>query len=262
MVSITIDCEEWNSPYLRGKKDPDNFNTAFSRMGNQNLLKLFKKHNIKATFFITGFYAEREKESLKQITEEGHEIASHGYEHHYRKNPKLNLESDIQKSKRILEKISQQKIIGFRTPQMQYSQKLLYILEKLGFKYDSSLHPAFLPGYYCNQSSPLKIHQPISHLKIKEIPTAVMPLTRLPIAWMFMRNLGLSYTQLAIDGLIKRNINPNLYVHSWEFTKVKSKHVPFYFTRNTGKKFLRLMDKFITANLKKNRTFLRLKDII
>ena len=85
-ICITIDCEEWNSPALRGKKDAEHNSTAYSRLGNERLLELFHKHNIKATFFITGYYAEHEPEDVKRIAQAGHEIACHGYEHHYRGN--------------------------------------------------------------------------------------------------------------------------------------------------------------------------------
>jgi len=260
MVSITIDCEEWNSPHLRGKQDPDHNNTRFSRLGNEKLLALFRKHNIKATFFITGFYADHEPEDVQRIAAEGHEIACHGYEHHYR-NRVFDIETDVKKAKETLERISGTKVVGFRSPQAQYSQKLLEVLDQAGFVYDSSLHPAYLPGYYNHRHLPLNIHKP-STLAITEIPVAVMPRSRLPIVWMFMRNLGVWYTQLGVNALVKKNINPNLYFHSWEFTKMRSKTVPFYFTRHTGQRFVRMLEKFIILNKKKGREFVTLGETV
>ena len=250
MVSITVDCEEWNSPALRGKEDSDNNNTEFSRKGNEKLLELFAKNNVKATFFVTGFYAEREPESVRKIAEMGHEIACHGYEHHYRRRV-FDVLEDVKKGKEVIEKITGVVVKGFRAPQVQYSEKLLRVLDDVGFVYDSSLHPAFLPGYYNNKKFPLKIHHPIEGLKIKEIPVGVMPISRLPIVWMFMRNIGAWWTQLGVNGLLRRGVNPNIYVHSWEFTEMKSKHVPFYFTRKTGGDFLKILERFIVKNKKK-----------
>ncbi|MAF99184.1 MAG: hypothetical protein CMH61_01085 [Nanoarchaeota archaeon] len=258
-MHLTIDCEEWNSPHIRGIQDKDNFNTEYSRLGNERLLKIFNHHDIKCTFFVTGFYAEKEPENVKEIIEHGHEVASHGYEHHYR-NRVFDIEADVKKSKRILEKITKNKVIGFRAPQVQFSMKLLQILKKLNFKYDSSLHPAFLPGYYPykNITLPLHIHEPLPGLK--EVPIATLPNTRFPIVWLFQRNLGNWYTQLGVNGLERKKINPVIYMHSWEFAKIKSKHVPFYFTRRTGLKFCKQIDKFIKKN---NRFgFGRVKDNI
>lgn len=44
-------------------------------------LDLFKKENVKATFFIGGCWAEKNKEIVKKIYDEGHEIGNHGYNH-------------------------------------------------------------------------------------------------------------------------------------------------------------------------------------
>ncbi len=244
MVSITIDCEEWNSPVLRGIKDKNHNNTSFSRIGNERLLKLFSKYEAKATFFITGYYASLEKENVKQILEEGHEVALHGYEHHYR-NRKFDVEKDIVKGKKVLEKITGEKVKGFRAPQVQYSLRLLEVLKKHGFQYDSSLHPAFLPGYYNNSNYPLRIHNVNG---LKEIPLAVMPKLRLPISWMFMRNLGVNYTQMGVNALVRKKINPVLYFHSWEFVRMPKSGLPSYLTRNTGLKFLKMLEKIVKKN--------------
>ena len=244
-ICITIDCEEWNSPAL----------------GNERLLELFHKHNIKATFFITGYYAEHEPEDVKRIAQAGHEIACHGYEHHYR-GREFDVEADVKRGKEALERISGVPVKGFRAPQAQYSQRLLQAVAQAGFVYDSSLHPAWLPGYYNHSSLPLGIHQPLSGAELKEIPVAVMPLTRLPIVWMFMRNMGVWYTQLGVSGLVKRGICPNLYFHSWEFTEMKSRNVPWYFTRRTGEPFLKMLEKFIVLNKEKGRAFVRLGKMV
>ncbi|SET40177.1 probable sporulation protein, polysaccharide deacetylase family [Salinibacillus kushneri] len=46
-----------------------------------SMMKILKKHNIKATFFIDGKWAQENVDLLKMIDEEGHEIGSHGYNH-------------------------------------------------------------------------------------------------------------------------------------------------------------------------------------
>ena len=245
MIALTIDCEEWNSPLLRGRFVKENNNTDFSREGNKNLLKLLDKYNIKATFFVTGYFAEREKRQVKEILKKGHEIACHGYSHFYRGNKNLDIENDVRKSKKIIEKITKKKVLGFRAPQMQFSLELIKILDKQGFRYDSSIHPAFLPGYYYNFNYPLNVYKPIKELKIKEIPAASMPFLRLPINWIFMRNLGYRWTNLGINALLKKDIVPVLYFHSWEFTKIKSKNVSYLFRRNTGKKFSLELEKLL-----------------
>lgn len=258
MIALTIDCEQWNSPLLRGKDVAENNNTQFSKKGNEHILRILDKFKIKATFFVTGYFAEREPAQVKKIFSKGHEIACHGYNHFYRGNKKFDLEEDILKSKRIIEDIIGKKIIGFRAPQLQFSLMLLKILNKAGFRYDSSLHPAFFPGVCNNARYPIGIYKPIDDLF--EIPLGVMPFTRLPISWVFMRNIGNWWTKLGCSMLLSKNIVPNLYVHSWEFIEMKSEYVPFYFTRNTGKVFCRKLEDFIGFFGKQK--FIRLCDIL
>ena len=47
----------------------------------KKILELFKKYNVKATFFTLGYIAEKFPDLIHEIIEEGHEIGSHGYSH-------------------------------------------------------------------------------------------------------------------------------------------------------------------------------------
>lgn len=258
MIAITVDCEQWNMPALRGKNVPENDNTDFSREGNEHLLEILKKFGIKATFFITGYFAEREERQVKKIVSQGHEIASHGYSHNYRVHPNIDLKEDVKKSKDVLEEITGLKIFGFRAPQLQFSFRLLKVLGKLGFKYDSSLHPALVPGFYNNSRYPLYPYKPFN-LDIKEIPIAAMPYLRLPIGWIWLRNLGCWWTNIGIKLLLRNDIPAVIYVHSWEFTEIKSSNVPFYLIRNTGNKFRLEFTKFLNAF--QHHDFVKLSEI-
>ena len=259
MIALTIDCEQWNCPLLEGKKVEENDDTSFSKRGNEVLLDLLDKYNIKATFFVTGFFAEKELEQVKIIKKKGYEIACHGYNHYYRGNKELNMKQDIIKAKEILENITKESVKGFRAPQLQYSTKLIKILDDLGFKYDSSLAPLYLPGCYNNLGKPTKIFKPIENRNITEIPISVSPF-RLPISWMFIRLFGISRTIARCKKLLKKKITPVLYVHSWEFIKMKSKYVPFYYNYRTGKSFVESIEKFICEF--KNISFVTLENLI
>ena len=259
MIALTIDCEQWNCPLLEGKKVKENNETSFSKKGNEIILDLFAQHNIKATFFVTGYFAEKEPEQVKTIKKEGHEVACHGYNHFYRGNKNLDIKQDIVKAKDILEKLVGENLKGFRAPQMQYSKQLLEILNDLNFKYDSSLHPCYLPGYYNNSSKPIKIFKPIENRSIVEIPASVSPF-RLPINWLFTRLFGINRTIACCKSLLKNKKTPVLYMHSWEFIEMRSKYVPFYYNFRTGKPFIKNIEKFICEF--KNAPFVPLEKLI
>lgn len=71
--------------YYKGSKETDTI--AFGcniDWGNEfipEMLNIFKKEDIKITFFPTGQWAEKNGEILKLIEKEGHEIGNHGYSH-------------------------------------------------------------------------------------------------------------------------------------------------------------------------------------
>lgn len=49
------------------------------------MLALFKKHDVKVTFFPTGRWAGLHPETVRQLIEEGHELGNHGYRHDHPK---------------------------------------------------------------------------------------------------------------------------------------------------------------------------------
>src|SRR5258708_36744436 len=50
-------------------------------VGAPRLLKLFKKYNLKTTWFIPGHSIETFPEQTRMVVEDGHEIGIHGYSH-------------------------------------------------------------------------------------------------------------------------------------------------------------------------------------
>ncbi|NLJ79190.1 MAG: polysaccharide deacetylase family protein [Tissierellia bacterium] len=46
-----------------------------------SMLQLFKKYDVRITYFVTGRWAEKSPELLKAMYDHGHEIGNHGYRH-------------------------------------------------------------------------------------------------------------------------------------------------------------------------------------
>lgn len=110
-----------------------------------HVLDLLDRHQVKATFFVLGWVAEREPALVRQIQESGHEIASHGYSHKlvYRQSPE-KFREETRRSKKILEDITGKPVIGYRAASYSITAKSLWALDILveeGFKYDSSVFP-------------------------------------------------------------------------------------------------------------------------
>lgn len=107
------------------------------------ILDIYHKHDIYSTFFITGYFAEKFPEAVKQIYNAGHEIGCHGYSHdHTAGFDILNLKQQkehLAKAKRILEDIISNEVTSFRSPALRTNKYTVKALIETGFKIDSSV---------------------------------------------------------------------------------------------------------------------------
>jgi probable sporulation protein (polysaccharide deacetylase family) len=99
------------------------------------MLEIFKENNIKVTFFITGRWAEKNRELLVKIKEEGHEIGNHGYSHKLptKTNKKENIK-EIKRTEEAIYKALSHKTNLFAPPAGDYNKETLEIAENLGYK--------------------------------------------------------------------------------------------------------------------------------
>lgn len=109
------------------------------------LLDVFAKCDVTATFFCLGWVAERCPDIIRRMVNEGHEVASHGYDHTRLNflNQKTFIQ-DVGKSKKILEDISGTSVKGYRAPSFSINEKTQWVyaeLAELGFLYSSSTYP-------------------------------------------------------------------------------------------------------------------------
>jgi polysaccharide deacetylase family protein (PEP-CTERM system associated) len=103
------------------------------------------RHSPKATFFCLGWVAERFPHLIKEIHSQGHEIASHGYNHRMitSMSPE-EFRKDVRKSKAILEDLIGERVLGYRAPSYSITQRTIWALEILAeesYLYDSSIFP-------------------------------------------------------------------------------------------------------------------------
>ncbi|MFC1769417.1 hypothetical protein ACFLZX_06680, partial [Nanoarchaeota archaeon] len=47
--------------------------------------------------------------------------------------------------------------------------------------------------------------------------------------------------------LIRKNINPVLYFHSWEFIRLKSENIPFYYNYGCGVPFIKDIENLLRS---------------
>ena len=143
------------------------------------VLALFADHDVKATFFMLGWVAERYPELVRRIVAAGHELASHGYSHVRvtQQNPH-EFREDVVRTKHLLEDLSGLEIRGYRAASYSIGAGNLWALEVLqetGHRYSSSIYP-IRHDLYGMPSAPRFPFYPNAGGELLEIPVTTVEL--------------------------------------------------------------------------------------
>lgn len=222
--AFSVDLEDWfcvnNLSHIINKNDWEKQELRVEK-NTEKLLTLFKKFNIKVTFFILGWIAEKVPELIESIDKEGHEIATHGYSHSLLTEITPDFfKQDLRKAIAITKSITNKDILGFRAPSFTITNKTLWaidIMKDEGIKYDSSVFPiSFHPDYGISNAS-LKIFE----IKegITEVPLSVVEIfgKRIPCSGGgYFRLYPYKFTKWLINKCNKQGRPVIFYLHPWE----------------------------------------------
>lgn len=122
----------------------DNYESRVER-NVEKILGILASRGVQATFFVLGWVAQRHRELVKTIVDQGHELASHGFGHEMitAQHP-AQFRDDVRKSKQLLEDIGGVPVYGYRAPSFTIVSRTrwaLPILVEEGYRYDSSIFP-------------------------------------------------------------------------------------------------------------------------
>ena len=100
------------------------------------MLDEFKKNNALVTFFVTGRWAEKNPELLKQMAAAGHSIQNHGYKHvHFNQLSTSEVNSEIKKAEDIIYGIIGVRSSFFASPYGEYNPQLVRAVNGINYKY-------------------------------------------------------------------------------------------------------------------------------
>lgn len=188
-----------------------------------NLLELLNTANVRATFFVLGWVAERKKMLIRTIHAQGHEVACHGYSHQliYTQTPQ-KFSSETKSAKSLLEDIVGERVKGYRAASYSITKKSLWaldILAECGFEYDSSIFPVHHDNYGIARSPrhPYRIKTE-SGLVLNEFPLSTLQMIKynLPVAGGgYFRLFPYFFSKFAFR-VINRTHPFIFYLHPWE----------------------------------------------
>lgn len=140
--AMSIDVEAWfQVENLRGAVPRDSWDQQELRVERNvdRILELMDQHNVRATFFILGWVAERCPELMARIAAGDHEIASHGYGHDLVYSlSQEQFREDLRRAKDQIESTTGALVRGYRAPSFSITEWAIDILLEEGYEYDSS----------------------------------------------------------------------------------------------------------------------------
>jgi polysaccharide deacetylase family protein (PEP-CTERM system associated) len=146
--ALTVDLEEYfQVSAFEGVIDRASWDDIPSRLepGTRRILDLFDVHDVKATFFVLGWIAERHPAMVRELVERGHEVASHGYEHRLVSDlGREGFREDLRRASAAIEEAAGIQVRGFRAASFSISADTPWAFDVLceeGYAWSSSVFP-------------------------------------------------------------------------------------------------------------------------
>lgn len=223
---LSVDVEDWFQvgafETVIDRKDWDGLTCRVERNCNE-ILALFDAAGVKATFFTLGWVAERYPAMMRRIAADGHEIASHGWDH--ARVFTLGREAfaaDIERARRVLEDVTGERVTGYRAPSFSIDARTPWAHEVLadqGYAYSSSVAP-IVHDHYGWREAPRFAFRPVSGADLLEIPVTTAEVAGRRMAaggGGFFRLLPYAVSRWAIRQVNEREGRPAaFYFHPWE----------------------------------------------
>lgn len=110
------------------------FDAAWGADFTDDLLAILARHNVRATFFLVGFWVEKYPEVARQIAEAGHEIGNHSSTHpHMTTLSAEQITFEITRTHDLIKDTTGQTARLFRPPFGEYNNRVIATLESLGY---------------------------------------------------------------------------------------------------------------------------------
>jgi polysaccharide deacetylase family protein (PEP-CTERM system associated) len=227
--ALSFDVEDWFHMHgIEGLDDHDTWDSLPSLVEHytSEILQVCSDADVKATFFVVGWVAERYPNLVAEIVAEGHELGTHSHLH--RMVTDLDSDeftSDLKRSIAAIEFAGGAAVRGFRAPSFSIRPGTEWALEavlELGLEFDASLYPVTRR----NSGYPA---EPGAHMlglesgnSIRELPMSVLPLGPLSTRFSgggYLRLMPMPLIKWGMDRLASRDLPTVVYMHPRDFAE-------------------------------------------
>jgi len=135
---LLLACDDLSSKALKrvdtsGKQLAITFCAFLSDHYVAEFLDLLDIYDVRATFFLSGMFADRNPDTVREIVRRGHEVASHGWAHiNLTEADERRMYNEILRSVRKLEEVTGTRVTLFRPPYSYTNEKLRAVSRALG----------------------------------------------------------------------------------------------------------------------------------
>jgi polysaccharide deacetylase family protein (PEP-CTERM system associated) len=197
--------------------------TSRVERNTRKIADLLSEHSTKATFFVLGWVAERHPGLVKDLAQQGHEVASHGYGHELvHTQTATQFREDVRRSKQILEDLIGRPVVGYRAPSFSITSQTEWaipVLVEEGYRYDSSIYNRFrsTQGNTVTRAGPYQLATQAG--TIWEVSPSTMNACglQLPVAGGgYFRLFPYAASKMFLRNLEKQGSQLVIYLHPWE----------------------------------------------
>jgi hypothetical protein len=251
LAAVSVDVDTLSSIYKGfGCRRSGGYDFSELAMGLENFSRFIEPYGIRATLFIVGndLLPEKNRPAICQMAREGHEIANHSQSHvqGFRFLSPEEKETEIAGMEEICQQVTGVRPVGFRSPGWNISDDTLPILQKRGYRYDSSIFPTSMAPllkllhWYSMRNRPGKDRTTLGQWKymfapslpyqtekeswirkgdsgLFEFPLTVTPGFRIPFFATFLLSTGLKFFRLCYGTLKARRRPIQFQFHLSDF---------------------------------------------
>lgn len=219
---LTMDFEDWyHLDYLRDHP-ADRGHSMLDGVGEFS--ETLDARGILGSFFVVGELATRNAPLLRALSDAGHEIGCHGWDHS--RPLTMPLEAFIEDTRRargVVEDAVGRPVTGYRAPCFSLDRARLDVLQEMGFQYDSSRiafkeHPLY--GHLDVSGFDHPAHSIYTHRGFVEFEatTAVVGRFHLPMSGGYLRLLPWPVMRALLRRALREAESYILYLHPFELS--------------------------------------------
>ena len=111
------------------------FDAAWGRANTEGILDILDRYDVKTTFFLVGFWAEKHPDLVAELVARGHEIGNHSATHpHMAQLTEAKIREELRQCSELVRSITGTPTRLFRPPYGEYNDSVVRVSREAGYE--------------------------------------------------------------------------------------------------------------------------------